>query len=251
MRPPPAFSRSILLSAVFAVATAPAQTAPAQTAPDTADPAPSAPAAADQDANPPAAPATEAGALAPRKASAPVAPAPAPRTRRVHHFGAAAGFVSGYGLSYRHWSRDSRTGYQVTAIPVAHIDEDETYLNLSVGALRMHSLHESRLTNFFAYYGAHYLGYHREWYGDDHSYSSRDDEDGHFLIAGGGTGMEVLLWDRSIILSLMFGYAANNNWEKLVDYSYDSNSSSRRYERDWQWSFTMHPTIEAAIFYGF
>lgn len=179
------------------------------------------------------------------------AKAPAPETSiRRHNVGAAAGFISGYGLTYRHWG-PSKNGYQVTVIPVARVNEEETFGNISIGGMGLRSIHQTRTTNFFGYYGGHYnftyqnyknaptTNYNGMYYGDYYG----DDQQVHNLYAGGGVGVELHFWNLNY--SLMFGYAAKGSQEKYPNGRYGNPST------DPIRTFSMQPSVETALFYCF
>ncbi len=178
---------------------------------------------------------------------------------KTHNIGMAAGFLSGYGFSYRHWF-PSKNGYQLTLIPAGKVTENEGYFNSSLGLIGLRSLHESENTNFFGYYGAHYnfvyRNENRNYYGGS-IYSEAYDytQTTHSLYSGLGVGFEIHFW--SLNYSLMAGYAANFTREQIIDphgNPYDNYGTPIKYspsDNGWKNSFEMQPSIETALFYAF
>ncbi len=88
----------------------------------------------------------------------------------THNLGAGAGFVTGYGLSYRQWFE--KNGIQLTAAPFYNkTDYDErTVISCGVTALRIFK--EAKLVNLIGYLGPHYFYnkdkyLHNTYYGGD------------------------------------------------------------------------------------
>lgn len=172
---------------------------------------------------------------------------------KTHNLGFGAGFLSGYGLTYRHWY-PTRNGYQVTFIPVARIDDQGTYFNTSLGAIGLRSLHETRHSNFFGYYGGHYNftldEATRQNYFNNATSDYQYEQVLHNVYAGAGMGFEVHFWNLNA--SLMFGYAANARTERVDDPYYDSyNQVTNPDSGKWRNSFQFQPSIEGALFYSF
>ncbi len=159
-----------------------------------------------------------------------------------HNVGAAAGFISGYGLSYRHWG-ESKNGYQVTFVPIASKDESGMFVNISAGGMGLRSLHQARRTNAFAYYGGQYnftSDENRESYssGSSNSY----EETVHNLSVGAGVGVEIHFWNLNY--SLMFGYSWRGRQEsRSGSVPYDLPGESQ--------SWGTSPSVETGFFYCF
>ncbi|MBN1756825.1 MAG: hypothetical protein JW863_00820 [Chitinispirillaceae bacterium] len=114
-----------------------------------------------------------------------------------HNIGMGAGFITGYGLSYRHWF--NRFGFQFTTSPYYTTDDYFTETTTSVGATALAKIKESRFVNLIAYLGPHYF-YH------DYSYKNSlgNEPPVENLFIGGGPGLDFHFLNLS--LSLMFGY---------------------------------------------
>ena len=177
-----------------------------------------------------------------------------PSSLKTHNIGAAVGFISGYGLTYRHWF-PSLNGYQVTFVPVGRLNDNETFFNSSIGAIGLRSLHRTESTNFFGYYGAHYNFTYNETTNFNYASSSdpakapvayTDNSTENFLFAGGGIGMEIHFWN--INYSLMFGYTGNFNTSQFVS---DNLQYTRIDNGKWKKSLEFQPSIETALFYCF
>ena len=142
-----------------------------------------------------------------------------------HNIGVAAGFVTGYGLSYRQWF--GKNGVQVTLAPYYSNDTMETNFTMSFGAVGLRMLKEARFVNLFAYYGAH------AWYMND----KRLEYDGYYpqqtnghwvydkqkrLFVGGGPGMDIHFWRLSF--NLMFGLAFSTDFVKSTGVSFSGET---------------------------
>jgi hypothetical protein len=119
------------------------------------------------------------------------------------NIGAAAGFSTGYGLSYRHWLKPF--GIQGTFAPYYSTDEYETFANVSCGLTFLYLLKEARIINLFLYGGPHFWYYYDKYKDGDlvYSYGDDDTEIDRWLFVGGGPGLDFHFWQVSI--NLMFG----------------------------------------------
>lgn len=145
------------------------------------------------------------------------------------NIGGAAGYSTGYGLSYRQWY--GKTGFQVTTVPYFSNSETSSEFTLSLGATGLFIIKEAKLINLFSYLSTHY----------NHDYSSETPKDptneksrtikeyNRDLIIGAGEGLDFHF--SKVSFSLMFGLAGT--------YGFDSE------ER--QFGFTG----ETALYYSF
>lgn len=181
----------------------------------------------------------------------PEKPAASVNSLKTHNIGFGAGYLTGYGLTYRHWF-PSLNGYQLTFIPVARINDEETFFNSSVGAVGLRSFHRSLHSNFFGYYGGHYNytfdAQDRRYYTDP-AVTLRYKDILHNVYAGAGLGLEVHFWNLNY--SLMFGYAANARTRKIVDSESQAYGWPNLDSGVWKNSFELQPSIESALFYSF
>lgn len=129
-----------------------------------------------------------------------------------HNVGIAAGFVTGYGLSYRQWF--NKNGVQVTMSPYYASDSVETNFTMSFGVIGLRMLKEARVVNLFMYYGAHfwysydkqkeYVYFNPQGPVDQYTYT-KDKK----IFIGGGPGFDIHFWRLSF--NLMFGIAFHTN----------------------------------------
>ena len=133
----------------------------------------------------------------------------------TYNIGLGAGFVTGYGLSYRQWF--GKNGVQVTLAPYYSNDTTETNFTMSFGVVGLRMLKEARFVNLFAYYGAHF------WYSYDkqtepiYTYPVVGTGQTTFtktkrLFAGGGPGLDIHFWKLSF--NVMFGLAFTTEFDK-------------------------------------
>ncbi len=124
-----------------------------------------------------------------------------------HEVGLAAGFSTGYGLSYRYWPQ--QLGVQLTAAPFFSNDES----NLSLGITGLYSLRSAKYYRFFLYYGNHFLFEKSPTYyasmGSNDFYTTETKRD-FTWITGAGPGIEIIAWGR-VGFNAMFGLAYYNH----------------------------------------
>jgi hypothetical protein len=133
----------------------------------------------------------------------------------TYNIGVGAGFVTGYGLSYRQWF--GKNGVQVTLAPYYSSDSMGTNFTMSFGIVGLRMLKEARFVNLFAYYGGQY------WYSydkatstfytyPDGSYTQTAITKSKRIYAGGGPGLDIHFWKLS--LNVMFGLAFTSDLDK-------------------------------------
>lgn len=133
-----------------------------------------------------------------------------------HEVGIAAGFVTGYGLSYRYWPQ--KMGIQFTAFPL--ISADESYF--SFGANGLLELDSRKWYRFFAYLGGNvniqsYDAYVGSNYdpntGNYSSYTERVNETRY--TCGFGPGIEFTPGGKigfNIMTGFQFYYEDSDEW---------------------------------------
>jgi hypothetical protein len=174
---------------------------------------------------------------------------------RTHNLGLAAGFISGYGFTYRYWG-ESKNGFQATFIPALRVTDDETFANTSIGLMGLRSLHTTPHSNLFGYYGGHYNFLFNDQWQTDYAYDYANNVQAntryserqivHNLYMGGGLGLELHYWVLNY--SLMAGYCGNVREEYNRSTSKYANLENNN---KWKPTFEVQPSIEAAIFYAF
>lgn len=115
---------------------------------------------------------------------------------RSNEIGMHAGFTTGLGLSFRHWS--NKIGVQVTVIPIKAND----YQFISGGLTAMYSLSNKEYHRFFLYLGNHILVKNER-----DLYEFENDEVTTTYNLGFGPGFEV---GKSVRFNIMIGYGAYN-----------------------------------------
>jgi len=129
-----------------------------------------------------------------------------------HALGVAAGFTTGYGLSYRF--TPNKFGVQLTFAPYKN-DETAQY---SLGITFMYKIIESEFANFFLYQGNHFFytkdkTYDYIYYYPNFSFTGREVVD-KYWNNGIGIGIEFIILKR-VSFNLMGGYAAYKNFENI------------------------------------
>ena len=145
--------------------------------------------------------------------------------------GAAAGFVTGYGLSYRQWIHD--WGFQLTTAPFHQEYDNSSSTRISLGISALRKIREAKLVNLFAYLGPHFHFYrYTDTYSSFTPYGApekhTDISTSRVLFFGGGPGIDFHF--LRISFSLMFGVAGRHD--------FDNNESE------------MHITGETALYYS-
>lgn len=120
----------------------------------------------------------------------------------IHSLGAAAGFTTGYGLSYRY--TPNKFGLQVVLGP----SYNGYSTNISFGLTFLYKLIVNNKSNLFLYQGNHMYYSRRDAY---HIYEATSER---IWFNGIGIGFEFLLGDR-VSFNLMGGYAGYNSFESL------------------------------------
>src|SRR6056297_64271 len=114
----------------------------------------------------------------------------------VYEIGAAAGFSTGYGLSFRYWPK--KYGIQVNFAPYY----DEYGSMISLGATGLMQVEDNGWSRFFFYLGNH-LHYNKT-FADDYL---PEDQTILTWIVGAGPGLELLIKER-VGINVMFGVAS-------------------------------------------
>lgn len=120
-----------------------------------------------------------------------------------HALGFAAGFTSGYGLSYRFMPK--KVGVQITVAPFS--SEDITQYSLGFAVLG--KLAETRVSDFFIYGSTHY--FYREKHHDSWNLNEPIKRQ---INTGLGIGIEFKAGDR-VIIDLMTGYGGYDGFKRF------------------------------------
>lgn len=115
---------------------------------------------------------------------------------KSNELGMHAGFTTGIGLSFRHWS--NKFGVQVTAIPL----KADNFQFISTGLTGLYSLSNKKYTRFYLYFGNHIMinSLYYNYYTDSYDKKTR-------YNIGFGTGFEI---GKKVRFTIMAGYAAYN-----------------------------------------
>ncbi len=153
------------------------------------------------------------------------------------NIGAAAGFVTGYGLSYRQWI--GTWGFQLTTAPYYQKSENSSDALISFGITALKKIKEARLVNLFGYLGPHFHFYEDRYtflnpgpyepYGSNAPVKHTSYSGHKILFLGGGPGIDFHF--LRISFSLMFGITSQ--------FDFDTNDSA------------VHMTGESALYYSF
>ena len=131
-----------------------------------------------------------------------------------YNIGFAAGFTTGYGLSYRQWF-DNGYGMQFSCGPYYDKNSDATDVSLSLGVAGLKMIHSARRINLFGYYGTHlhYSYFKQNNIFDLYANSASITEDWN-LFTGGGAGLDfhVGIISLSVMTGLMLSSDFKNNY---------------------------------------
>lgn len=118
-----------------------------------------------------------------------------------YNLGAAAGFSTGYGISYRQWFDNK--GLQITTAPVYYRQGDEIKLNLSLGLTGLYRFREATLVDLFGYASTHYSHEYSQY---PWSAAAERSSYHRFIVAGIGPGIDFhfLTFSFSLMLGLAF-----------------------------------------------
>lgn len=168
----------------------------------------------------------------------------------THGIGAAAGFTTGYGLSYRYYM--DRWVFQGTFAPVV---EGADRMTFSSGLTFMYRLADTEFVNLYLYESNHWHYYKNEWESNYTPYNSIEVHTNYsmdvenYIHSGIGVGFEFILWDR-VSFNLMTGYSV-----KYGRYHYKRhlfvNDVLTEDNSDVELRTKIHPTIEGGLFYCF
>ncbi|MBN1132597.1 MAG: hypothetical protein JXA39_05960 [Bacteroidales bacterium] len=125
-----------------------------------------------------------------------------------HEIGMAAGWSTGYGISYRYWP--GRIGIQMTTTPYF----EKNYSAASFGITGLMTLSEIQWMRVFLYLGNHYLYYRSmDYYGYDQfgnpvELSEPVNKSSGRYILGIGPGFELML-GKKFGFNIMFGFRSD------------------------------------------
>ena len=129
-----------------------------------------------------------------------------------HALGIAAGFTTGYGLSYQF--TPNKFGIQACFAPY----KDDYGDQYSIGITFLYKLVETEFANLFAYQGNHFFYSSNKTYGYIYSYPyynySEIETVNKYWNNGIGLDIELILQKR-ISLNLMGGYAVYKNFKNI------------------------------------
>lgn len=130
-----------------------------------------------------------------------------------HAIGAGAGFITGYGLSYRYMP--SKFGVQLNFAPY-HDNETDRY---SLGITFLYTIIKNNISSLFFYEGNHYYYnsvtvYNYDPFIPNNPNPTKRRETTNYFNNGVGFGIELIIVKR-ISLNLMTGYAFYNNFTQV------------------------------------
>ena len=110
-----------------------------------------------------------------------------------HYIGGAAGFSTGYGLSYRYWPNSY--GSQVVFTPLW--DGDNVTINIGIGGFK--TIYETKWTRLFIFLASN--GTYSNYYENIENLRIQN----FSAVIGVGPGLEIFIFNN-IALDIMFGY---------------------------------------------
>jgi hypothetical protein len=140
----------------------------------------------------------------------------------TYNIGVAAGFVTGYGLSYRQWFQ--RNGVQVTLTPWYYKTPTTKDVNLSLGLTGLHIFNQAKYLNLIGYASVHYWYVHSEDQYTSYPYdpyvnnpapTTVYEQSTHKkMFVGGGPGVDIHVWKVSC--NLMGGVAFQSDFDQTA-----------------------------------
>ena len=125
---------------------------------------------------------------------------------KQNEIGIAAGYIIGYGLSYRRWFSE-KNALMINAAPYYYKKSDEEYTSVDVGLTFIH-----RLTHFYEFNLVMYSGINVYYSSDTHTsydfYYSYGPSQTNYVAIGGGPG--IIYSMDNISLDLLVGYRFYN-----------------------------------------
>lgn len=121
--------------------------------------------------------------------------------------GAAAGFSTGYGLSFRYWPSD--WGIQLTTAPYYMKNDAQ----VSFGATALRTIKDDGRIKLFLYWGNHILHERYSYYYDP---SNNEINKNTSWISGIGPGFEFTILDK-VSFNLMFGIATYTDGDFMIN----------------------------------
>lgn len=131
------------------------------------------------------------------------------RVKSKHAVGLAAGFSTGYGLSYQY--TPNKLTFMLAFAPI----KDDNMTLISTGLTFIYRIKEGEKLNFFVYQANHYIVDRstRNQYISPGVYQSTTINNDRFNN-GLGLGFEFFI-GRNVVFDLMAGYGARDNFNKL------------------------------------
>ncbi|MBD3321581.1 MAG: hypothetical protein GF350_10855 [Chitinivibrionales bacterium] len=132
-----------------------------------------------------------------------------------HNVGAGAGFLTGYGLQYRHWF-PNRHGFQINLGPYLNKTDEQEKVTVSAGLNGLYIARESKFVNLFIYYGTHFWYSHETGTDDSEvpdtvALAREDNGDEYYVYAGAGPGFDIHFWRLSVNLQPGVAFRINND----------------------------------------
>lgn len=121
-------------------------------------------------------------------------------TFSTHNIGAGIGFITGYGLSYRHWFK-SGIGVQVNLAPIFQNKTDDIRQQVSVGLSGLNLFKYGSIANLYGYAGVHGHYYYREYIDDETV--QKEIEESTVVFVGTGPGIDIHI--RRLSFNFMCG----------------------------------------------
>ena len=127
-----------------------------------------------------------------------------------NNVGAGAGVVTGLGISYRHWFRNT-WGMQINVAPFLRNDKDQKTQMLSAGLAALKIFKQSRFVNLIGYAGVSgfYLFDSTAAVDGEPAVITRDE---HFYV-GCGPGLDIHFWRLSFNIMTGLAFTFTDQWE--------------------------------------
>jgi hypothetical protein len=123
------------------------------------------------------------------------------KTGKKNEIGIGAGFITGYGISYRRWL-SGKNGLMLNFAPFYDENNQEKFTSIDIGVTYIHKITQYNQCNFVLYSGVHMYSSWDEYLSYSNTWTDKTYEKNYTL----GIGPGVIYENNSFSFDLLFGY---------------------------------------------